>query len=343
MSTTRIIRLAPGILREKRGDEVTQVALLDHARPENIRVDFKVAFERHFAANREMLLEQAEPGVLLAAVAPGAGLCARLWLRATDTLRAATVGRHSRADFYLPGDSELSLRHLAVMVRLVEGRPRLRVVDLRSGGGLELEDGTPVGGFTADGPVFFAAARYNFFCFPTPAAPAWPDDVQAAWSSLPAREVESDPEAREARLAAERQRRLAVAAEVLPVSRVTLMGRPLGFRELSPSETEDAEGTLLIEGEDRVEQITAGPSALHRGLVIGRYSRCDNTVELGEDCLRLSRVHALVVKEGEGVWVIDTASTNGCWIGDRAVSVSRLDDGTRVEMPGLGQLTWRHR
>jgi len=136
---------------------------------------------------------------------------------------------------------------------------------------------------------------------------------------------------------------MAVAAEILPRSRVTLLGGPVGFRELSPEQTEDAEGSLLIEGDDRIEQISASPSALRRGLVIGRYSRCDNTVELGEECLRLSRVHALVVSEGEGVWVVDTASTNGSWVGDRSVSVARLDDGTSVRMPGLGLLTWRRR
>ncbi len=343
METTRIIRLAPGIERERSGDEVTQIAVLDEGRPENIRVSFEVAFKRHFRESRAMLAERREPGVLLAAVAPGAGLFAHVWLKADEGVRAATVGRHSRADFYLPGDAELSLPNLVVLVRLVDGRPHVRVVDLRSGGGLELEDGTPVGGLRAEGPVFFGAARYDFFCFPTPVDPPWGDDPEAVWASLPPRTVQGEPVAPDARLDAERHRRLAVAQVLRPETGVTLLGRPLGFRDLALGAAEPEAGVLHIVGDDREERIRVDRASIRRGLVIGRYSRCDNTVDLDEGCLRLSRVHALVVEEGGQVWLVDTASTNGTWIGERAVSVVCLKDGVTARLPGLGTLRWEPR
>ena len=62
-----------------------------------------------------------------------------------------------------------------------------------------------------------------------------------------------------------------------------------------------AEGTLVIRGPQRTVRRDVGPQALARGILVGRYERC----AVGLDAGRLSRVHFLIVRDGDDLVGID--------------------------------------
>ena len=99
---------------------------------------------------------------------------------------------------------------------------------------------------------------------------------------------------------------------------------------------EVSEGVLVIRGPRRTVRRSVGPKALERGILVGRYERC----AVGLDTGRLSRVHFLIVRDGDEIIGIDTASTNGSWIGEREVTLTPLVDGTSISLAHALKLTW---
>lgn len=77
---------------------------------------------------------------------------------------------------------------------------------------------------------------------------------------------------------------------------------------------------------------------LERGLLLGRYTRCD-----GANCLgasdRVSRVHALLITRRGRTWLIDVGSTNGTEVLalDRGDVIATLDDQMRLWPLGPGE------
>lgn len=312
-ATTRIVHLVPGIDRDAATNACTVVAF--GARP--VRPTHATLFARHHQELREIVTAYGRLGVVSVAVAPGVGVAGHLWLEASSDLRSGIVGRHGCADLYLPGDTDLSLRHFAILVRASDGRPRIRVIDLRTPIGFEDENGIRLAALAADGPVFVGAARYQFFLFPTGGAVPWDDDAADPWATLPRREY---PE------------RYAGAAPmarppmpVRPPGSVTVVSAapgPVALSGLSLVGEDEAPAGHLVVGTGRFEErIAVGAVALARGVLLGRYERCDSAGLSAFADAMISRVHALVVREGEALYMVDVGSTNGMWLRDQEIRI----------------------
>ncbi|MGH9260076.1 MAG: FHA domain-containing protein, partial [Acidimicrobiales bacterium] len=84
-----------------------------------------------------------------------------------------------------------------------------------------------------------------------------------------------------------------------------------------------------------------GRTAAARGVLLGRYPRCDGG-RLGVLCdPAISRVHALVIEIAGAHYVIDAGSTNGVWIGADRARMARLIPGLTVALAGgIATLEW---
>lgn len=348
MSDTRSIWLSATANRDSASNERTQIVSLrdleargrgdGEERTGSVALpdaSFEEAFVRNYARIRGAVARRDQPGVAIVA-ASGNEVHGEMWLSAAEGLRSAILGRHGQADLFLPRDPGLSLRHAAVLVDRVEGRTRIRVIDLRSDGGLRDENDRGVGAVEADGALLLTASRLRFFLLPTPAPAPWPDDPVAGWESLPPRQF-LDARPVEPR-AVERPAPLRLAPCGREVTIISSLG-PIGaqFRSLvEPGEQPLGKLTLRAFAE---AELTVGPAAVARGILLGRYDRCDAA---GISVLRddsLSRVHALIVEVGGELRLIDTASTNGSFHGSERIRCEPLVAGDSYRLAQL-QLRW---
>jgi hypothetical protein len=322
----------PGASREDAHNNATVLAVDAH----NVRASHSALFARHRTELRDILQAHKRRGVAIIAVATGTGVAGHLWLEASEKLRAGVVGRHGQADLFVPGDSDLSLRHLVVLVRGTHDRFRLRVLDLRTPGGFDDESGERLAALSAEGPVFFGAARYQFFVFPTGGGLPWDDDAADPWASLAPR-VLSD-------------RR--VGSRPLPkpdlpqrapggITVVNVSAGPLAAAHALLGDGEPAAGHLVVGSGAFEERIAIGERALDRGVMLGRYRRCDSAGMAAFSDDRISRVHALVVRDEGEIYLVDLCSTNGVWVGDKEVRLRRLIAGEEFRLGSRTGVRWQ--
>lgn len=355
MATTRSIHLGEGVLRSEAANEGTRIVDLGALRVRSGQtagqffvadvpeMSFEALFRSHIPELAAAHAKHAnEPGVLVAAVVPGYGMRAHLWLAADARLRSAIVGRHERADLFLPDDPALSLRHLAVLVRAGEGgRVRVRVLDLRTGAGFLDEAGRRLGAVAADGPLFVRASAHRFFLLPTGPGCELPEDADAAWRSLPPRRFEDDrpgaaPIPREP-VPAPAPRLLADLREPTVVTASASLAPPEFLELVEPGEP--TLGHLRVESRGRTSVVSLGEARAARGVLVGRYDRCDGVCPAAwlPDCV--SRVHAFLLLEGGVLHVIDAGSTNGTLHRGRAVRCEPMPAGERVAFASAS-LVW---
>jgi hypothetical protein len=108
---------------------------------------------------------------------------------------------------------------------------------------------------------------------------------------------------------------------------ITAIPAPLGVGEALVAEGESAVGTLRILSDRGARRLPVGAEALSRGVLLGRYSRCDASDVLGHD--HISRAHLLVKRVGDELVAVDTASTAGTYLegAERAVRTVALGRG----------------
>jgi FHA domain len=128
--------------------------------------------------------EERRPGLFVFAAHERFGHLGRLWLEASDTPRAGTVGRHDEVDLALPLDGALSLRHVLFVVQRAGGGVRFTAVDLGTPDGLRLEGGDRVRLAEAEGVQIFVASEFVFFCVPTGKDVPWKSDAPRPFSTL---------------------------------------------------------------------------------------------------------------------------------------------------------------
>jgi len=350
---TRSVHLGEGVLREHAENEGTVVVDLAGLRMRSREtgqffvadvpeMSFEALFESHV---RELAAAHAphakEPGVLVAAVVPGFGLRGHLWLSAGATLRAAIVGRHEHAELHLPDDAALSLRHLAVLVRAGAGGAgvRVRVLDLRTGAGFVDEAGRRLAAVAANGPLFLRASAHRFFLLPTGPGHQLSSDPGVAWSALAPRVFEDDRPGAPvpARAAAAAPRPLADFREVTVVTASAPLAPPEFLELLEPGES--PLGHLRVQSRERTTIVSLGASRAARGVLIGRYDRCDGVVPAAWFENEVSRVHAFLLLEGGVLHVIDAGSTNGTSLRGRSIRCEPMPAGERVDL-ATASLVW---
>ncbi|HEY3448656.1 MAG TPA: FHA domain-containing protein [Myxococcales bacterium] len=324
LDVTRIVRLGLLTDREEATNSGTRVAGLRVSHWLSIHSVFN-AHQREMAA---VLSRERRPGVMVFLLTPNyvEGSC---WLAATDGLRAGTLGRHGCVDLHVPRESGLSLRHCLFLVRRAGEGVLTHVVDLSSAAGLRLEDQRTVRALAADGPFFLHVPGAVIASFPTGGPLPWDPDAMPAFDSLAPRRIlsrlERAPVLQRARLARE--------------SSVTVIPGPVLVEAgtlLEPGEV--AAGELLLASREGRERLAVGYSALDRGVVIGRDDRCAGGSALSHR--GISRVHALLIRRDERLFLADAGSTNGTWRGEEEVKCARLQDRSEYLLGGFAALSW---
>ncbi|MSP63898.1 MAG: FHA domain-containing protein [Myxococcales bacterium] len=299
---------------------------------------FAEVFAEVFPVLRSIHAAFHQPGLLVVAVRDGRRIESHLHLDLSSGGAHALIGRHQRCDLYLAHDPAISLRHaLLRATRVGKSEVRLRLLDLCSGVGFYTEDDVPCESLTAEGALFVRAGHYHLLLLPTGdlQPSAWGDDAGETWASFPER-IYLDRRIPD-RLP--RPIQLAGAATPERASRTTHIVpavRPLR----APSAREGDQGLVIAQLalKSRSGQIShpVTDADLEHGRLVGRYERC----QLGGAENSLSRVHLLVLRDGDGTWAIDTASTNGTTLDGDGVRAVRLDVARELGLGGSMLLEW---
>jgi len=307
---------------------------------------FAELFRAHHPAIRDLLDGRREPGLALLVASPD-GVEASGWFAAKDAaVNTLIVGRHTSADVFLPSDPRLSLRHLALVLHRNGGGEcaGFRVLSLRTPVPMMDEEGTPLEAVEARGPVLLECASLALLLFPTGgAAEAWPEDPQAAWSRIPQRvyvdKMPAEPRPDPAR--GVRVRAAAPADEVATAATlVTTFAGPV-FPSLALDKSDPPRGEILVSSAGGGVAVRLGARAARRGVLLGRYDRCDTAGLPVLSDPALSRVHLLVLELDGALWGIDTASLNGTWCAGNRVRAVRIEPGLRLSLAGRATVEWR--
>lgn len=317
-------RLAPPCIVPRARDRAPTIyrpAAVRHADPYQL---FLGTYERFAPGCREV----DEPGVVVVAVDEVTGtLVGVCGLRACfGRPVTAILGRHGRCDLVLWGD-DIALRHIAIVIDPVvswaEGaRACYRAIDLRTSGGVIDEIGRPLQSFRADGPAVLRCGGQVLFVLPIGDPSDWPPSAKHAWEMLPQR-IYLDECGGTARSHA----------------RTSLIFRRPAVRSAEELIAGDLAGTLEIEQPGHSSIIAFGTRALLDGVLLGRYDRCELLGDLDDS---VSRVHAMLVRVGDRLVLVDLASSHGLGpIGGGRARVAELVDGAAVWLGRQTRLRWR--
>ena len=336
---TRIVRIRPGIQVSREQNVATSYAFLPTNLPTTI--DAEKLFVSHYEALRRSWRNYLRPGVLVFGIDEDANPLGELWLDAQDSgPRAGVIGRHSECDLIIPASHiSVSLRHVVVLVRgLSEGKLEIEVVDLATGEGFTDEQGRTRHSVTSEGPMFLRIGTVNLFFMTTPSFFSGDETGRQAYHALPSRvfvdevNFESPPPLRAVRendpLMTQEQTR--VRSKVGPL---------FGSLVLCESKETPIGAISFRSGRNRVVR-SVGRTALQRGILIGRYSRCHLGPQAESDDSRISRVHLLLIQHGQEVIAIDTASTNGTKINGEYKKFRVLAEGDELDMGDGIKLLW---
>lgn len=329
---SRMIHLDAGQRRDAEANQRTMIAIVD---PLSLApVPFEALFVAHYRAIRELGRTTEGPGVAVVAVhVPSCRLAGRAWVAAQrDRLASAIIGRHSEVDLLLEAPT-LSLRHLALIVpppATWEARSvAFEVLDLRTDQAFRDEHGRQLEGMAAEGPAFVSCGPFALFFFQTGDPSQWPELATDAWNELPERVLIDERSAEPDRWRRGGYRDNAGPSDksMRAQSRITSIPAPLLPGGALLADGEAPLGTLRITSEKGSRTLAVGRHAATRGVLLGRYTRCDASDVLAHESV--SRAHLLVKRVGEDIVGIDTASTHGTYVDgkERAVRVVRLGRG----------------
>jgi len=314
---------------------------------------FRRLFIDHYTTLRELCTGFPHPGVAIAAFEAVTGrfrgsLCAAH----EGSLRSIIVGRHEQADLLLERDPTLSLRHLAVLFGPAEedGRISVRVLDLRTQAAFEDEHGRRHASLVTDGPLMLRCGGHALLLLMTGPSIIWPEDAVEAWSRLPPRvflDDEPAPSPRAPAPAPGNDVTLCMRRSA-PYGHTTLVRRRLGPLVMAPrhcllAPDEDPLGTLVVTGPGGTRALVVGEQAMARGVLVGRYSRCDLDAGARLYDQSVSRVHLLLLALGRTLYAIDTASRNGTLRGGQpmALRIAPLRPGDELQLgSGPSRVRW---
>jgi hypothetical protein len=300
---------------------------------------FGDTFARVYRRVDELYRGSPGDGLLMVAVLDGDRVDAHLHVPLGAAPEFVIVGRHTECDLRLASDDAVSLRHLFVGVRRAGQELRVRLSDLATGAGFCTENGDSCAALSADGAAFVSVGRYRLFFLPTGAlAPLpWGSSAAETWGAIPERvyldlrtAIRAEASAPRVRLVAPPERR-SIATQIIDPPRPLRQARPL------PGARGSRAGSLVLAAGNASEQYEVYSADLERGLLVGRYDRC----AFGADDDRLSRVHLVLVRHGDELWAIDTASSNGTTARGARVRQVNLRGPTELFLGQAVSLTWR--
>lgn len=309
--------------------------------------DFATVFLRVFPRLAELHANFRQDGLLAVAVWNNHLLAHYIHVPLEQEPQFAILGRHDRCDLSLANDGGISLRHALLGARRQGNELRVRLLDLQSGTGLHTEDGRACEAITADGAMFARIGSYHLFLLPTGSlAPiAWAGTAEQTWQMIPER-VYRDcrlPSRGAAPLLREPIPRdpsgTDGGAGRRPQSIITQIVDPPGLlRPFRPGPGARGARVARVElgNEAGYERFVVHEAELARGLLIGRYDRC----QIGAQDQSMSRVHLLMIRDGDEVWVIDTASSNGTTSAGEPVRRVRMKDGVMLVLARAVCLRW---
>jgi len=362
LRVSRVVKLDGGQRRDDANNCRTGIII-----PGGVAVDrgLRELFVSHYRYIRKVVTRFAKPGVAVVAIDEhrnqvAGSVCVAAKVGSINT---AVVGRHNRADLYLNHDASLSLRHLALVIDPLRSCDRstdvrYRVLDLRSGTAFDDEHGNTVEAVTAEGPVFIRCGSYVLFCVTTDdrdASQVWPKDANDGWDCIPERvylqKRTADPDRwqRERHQPTFHQPSFHEHTGELDLNRskadrITLVGTspgPLAANAELLADGEQPLGRMRIWTRKRSENLIVGASALERGILLGRYDRCESNARSVMRRDSISRVHMLLLRVDGQNYVIDTASSNGTWLDVRDEAQPDGDDWRKVRnMPLATGLTF---
>ncbi len=298
----------------------------------------QLAFE--VALRQLRLLADGAPAGFVAALVDGQGR-----LRGTTVLpvgKAVTIGRHEACQLQLRSEIAPLRALTALVVPGDAGEPILRLWDLATGQPFCTEDGALARAVVADGPTFVTLGGCGVWFVPTAALVGGPSAPGAAYDALPRRAfLEHEPPVLrpDARASAPREDVEATGLRE-PGRSVTHVSRVAPAVQLTEDEPlGPAWGELHVQVDDAYACRRVSAEQLGRGLLVGRYPRC--ALRLLDGDSMISRVHALLVRVGAVVWVIDAGSTSGLALGGDPIVAAPVGHGARVALTERASLTWR--
>lgn len=271
-------------------------------------------FAMHYDEVRREHATRSAPGLLLFAFDLGsATISHKLWTKTRpDAINAVTVGRHRECDVCLHKDPAISLRHLAVITHpYAPGARRVsfRVLDLRTT--LAFRDcfGRKFEAVIADGGALLVVGRYALLLLPTGDGTRLPEGSQAGWNLI------ADPQYLHGGEVVTQVPEHAdhPSAEAHRTS-VSVIEGPARASSGLLAPAEEPLGTLEVSAAGETRRLVVGARAASQGLLIGCYERCDDDRLAHVQHTSISRVHLLVWLEGQTLYAIDTASTNGTFV-----------------------------
>jgi hypothetical protein len=318
--------------------------------PSRRPVSFQELFSRVFPELDALVSGLPGDGVLLVAVFGGRTIEAHLHVPlafsasasaadgADADLEFVTLGRHTACDLTLECDEAVSLRHLVVGIRPFRSGVRLRLCDLATGVGMRTEDGLACEALASEGAAFVSVGDYQLLLLPTGrlAPLPWASPAVSAWAAIPERiyfdRRTSSRAARypqPVRLVPPANRRSITTQILDPPTRLRHRRPPPGTRG-------PRVGTVLLTCSGLSERYDVFAADLEQGLLIGRYDRC----AFGAEDDRLSRVHLLLLRDGDQIWAIDTASSNGTSAASAPIRQIRLGPRTELDLAGAVTFRW---
>ncbi|MEO6419794.1 MAG: FHA domain-containing protein [Polyangiaceae bacterium] len=228
------------------------------------------------------------------------------------------VGRHSRCDVVLGEDPEIALRHLLIRAVTMPGDGvALRMLDLHTSLGFHLGEDEPARSMFARGPVSLRVGRYALVAMPSGGGDApvdfSPPLIEHAQGS-PYRSASPRPRA---------------------VTHITIYpGAPMVDELLARA---SSTARITFRRGQRSHTIDLGDAELERGILIGRADKCNRTmaVMLGGS---ISRVHLLILREENGLFVFDLASTHGTFARGQRVRRFRLPNHPETIVLGANEV-----
>lgn len=292
-------------------------------------IESEALFLRYFPAIRDDVQGRTQKGVAIFGLDGGTKPFSRSWLCADrETPRAMILGRHTSCDLVVPSRyKEVALRHAAILAEAQGEGVSVRVIDLKTQLGIFDESNRILDAVMLDGPSFLRIGSIIFFFWPTGAGFSIKEDAAATYKCLPPR-IFAEETVRKLSDGSEAHRDSTLVRSLLPPA--------------SPDEiaTGNIEAHIVLCTQKSAVQCAVSTSLLDRGLLIGRYQRCFGGHGL-PDTERVSRVHLLIVRHGDGVLALDTGSSNGTHHEGQKFKLGPLKDGLRLDLAHQIDFIWR--